>query len=160
MASVPGDEGDAVILLGDTPLLRAATIAELVNTHRASGAALTVVGAEVADPTGYGRLVVRDGVLEAIVEEADASPEQRLITLINTGLMIARVAPLRRALAGLGNDNVKGEFYLTDIVGLVRHADEPTAVYELSDPNEAAGVNTPDQLAVADRAMRERLASR
>ena len=120
------DGGDVLVLPGDTPLLRRATIEALVEQHRASGVACTVLTAVVADPTGYGRVVRgRDGRVERIVEHDDADDEERAITEINTSIYCFRRSLLAPALRRIDPDNAQGEYYLTDVVEVLADAGHP-----------------------------------
>ena len=151
-------DGDVVILPGDTPLLRRETVARLLEEHRASGAALTVMSAVVPDPRGYGRVVTgRDGTLERIVEERDASPAERLIDEVNTGVMVVRQSLLGPALRRVGRQNAQGEYYLTDVVAVLSEMGHATRSFVLADPSEALGVNDRAQLARAEAELRRRI---
>lgn len=146
---------DVIVAFGDTPLVRATTFGRLREAI-AAGAAVAVLGFEAADPTGYGRLVVADGKLAAIVEHKDASEEQKRITLCNGGLMALSGAQALRLLEGVGNANAKGEFYLTDVVALARQAGLPTAVVTAPE-DEVRGVNDRVQLAEVEAIAQGRL---
>ena len=146
---------DLLIAFGDTPLISAETVARL-RAPLAKGAAIAALGFRAADPTGYGRFIVEGDRLVAIREHADASAEERKIDLCNAGLM---AIDGRRALAILdkiGNANSKGEYYLTDAVGVVREQGWESVVIETSE-DEVRGINTKAQLAEAEAAMQERL---
>ena len=151
-------DGDVLILPGDTPLLRPATVARLLSAHRDSQAALTVLTALVEDPTGYGRIVpAKNGGVARIVEERDASPEEKLITEINTSIMVVRASLLGPALRRVGRQNSQNEYYLTDLIGVLHEAGHATRSLVLDDPSEAAGVNDLLQLARAEAVMRHRI---
>ncbi len=146
---------DLLVAFGDTPLISAETF-ERLRAPLARGAALAVLGFRAADPTGYGRLVVRNGRLVAIREQADASADERKITLCNAGVM---AIDGRRALAILdeiGNANSKGEYYLTDAVGIVCEQGWEAVVIETGE-DEVRGINTKAQLAEAEAVMQGRL---
>ena len=146
---------DLLVAFGDTPLISAETFARL-RAPLARGAALAVLGFRAADPTGYGRLVVKDGTLVVIREQADASAEERKITLCNAGVM---AIDGRRALAILdkiSNANAKGEYYLTDAVGIVSEQGWEAVVIETGE-DEVRGINTKAQLAEAEGVMQARL---
>lgn len=150
--------GTVVVLNGDVPLLRPETIAALVATHEAGGCAATVLSARVPDPTGLGRIIrTAGGALERIVEERDASPEQREITEINAGVYAFDGGPLRNALEKLSTDNDQGEEYLTDVLGLLAAAGHPVAVHAAGDPVEALGCNDRAELAVLRACLRDRI---
>ena len=152
MPGVP-DGHDVLVLYGDVPLIRAATLAGLVA--RAGPDALALLSARLPDPSGYGR-VMRDatGRVERIVEERDASREQRAIAEINTGVLAAPAARLRAWLGALRADNSQGEYYLTDCIGAaVRDGCSVEAVVAET-PAEVLGVNDKVQLAEAEAAHR------
>jgi bifunctional UDP-N-acetylglucosamine pyrophosphorylase/glucosamine-1-phosphate N-acetyltransferase len=151
-------DGDVLILPGDTPLLRRSTIARLLSVHRDSDAALTVLSARVEDPTGYGRILhAKDGTVERIVEERDASVDERMVTEINTSIMVVRENLLGPALRKVGRQNAQNEYYLTDLVSVLHDMGHRTNVMELDDANEAAGVNDRLQLSKAERVLRRRI---
>lgn len=159
-ASGSGD-GDVLILPGDTPLLRASTVSALLTRHRASPAALTVLTAEVADPSGYGRIVrAKDGAVARIVEERDADASERLITEINTSIMVVRQSLLGPALRRVDRQNAQNQYYLTDLVAVLHDAGHVTQAMVLEDPVEAQGVNDRRQLASAEAVLRTRINDR
>jgi bifunctional UDP-N-acetylglucosamine pyrophosphorylase / glucosamine-1-phosphate N-acetyltransferase len=152
-----GDGGDIVVLPGDTPLLRPPTLAALVRAHRLADSAATVLTAQLRDPTGYGRVVrSRDGRVARIVEQADASDEERQIDEVNTGIYCFRRSVLAPALRRLSPENAQGEYYLTDVIEVLHGAGYPVTCLVVADPTEAAGVNDRSQLAFAEAALRER----
>ena len=118
--ALAGATGTVVLLSGDVPLLTATTLQALVNRHVETGAAATVLTAMVDDPTGYGRIERRDGGISAIVEHKDASPEQRKIREINSGIYAFDLPPLFGALKQIGSANAQGEYYLPDLVRIYR----------------------------------------
>ncbi len=152
------DEDDVIVLPGDTPLLRAETIAELVAEHRISGAACTILTARVEDPTGYGRIlrVGKDDKIARIVEQADAAPDELDIDEINTGIFCFRRNLLAPALRRLAPDNAQGELYLTDVVEVLAEAGHKVVSVVIDDPSEAQGVNDRVQLASAEADLRAR----
>ena len=153
----PDEGGDVVVLPGDTPLLRPATLAALVRNHRATDAAATVLTATVRDASGYGRIVRNKADRVArIVEQADASDEELAITEINTSIYVFRRGLLAPALRRLSPENAQGEYYLTDIVEVLSDAGYPVTAMPVDDPMEAAGVNDRAQLAVAEAELRDR----
>src|SRR3982750_176078 len=115
-----GASGTVVLLSGDVPLLRAETLQRLVRAHETSGAAATVLTARVSGPHEYGRIVREGGRITAIVEHKDATPEQRAIDEINSGIYAFAVEPLFAALRSIGSANAQGEYYLPDLVGIYR----------------------------------------
>ena len=152
------DVEDLLVVPGDTPLLRAASLGDLVALHRAEDAGVTLLTARLADPSGYGRVVrTPTGSVVGIVEHADATLEQRAIDEINTSIYCFSRGPLAPALRRLSPQNAQGEYYLTDVVSVVHDAGYPTTALELADPLEASGVNDRVQLAEAEAVMRRRI---
>jgi bifunctional UDP-N-acetylglucosamine pyrophosphorylase/glucosamine-1-phosphate N-acetyltransferase len=154
-----GELGDTVVVLnGDVPLLRPETVRALVEAHEAGGLGATVLAAEVADPTGLGR-VVRDeaGRLERIVEERDATAEQRAIREINAGIYAFDGALLREALGKLSTDNDQGEEYLTDVFGLLVTDGRAVGVHVAPDATETLGCNDRAELAGLRALLRDRV---
>lgn len=151
-------DGDVLIMPGDTPLLRPGTIANLLESHRASGAAMSVLSAVVGDSTGYGRIVrTKNGGVARIVEERDATSEEREIKEINTSIMVVRESLLGPALRLVGRQNAQNQYYLTDLVGVLHEAGHAIQAVVLDDPSEAAGVNDRLQLAQAEVVLRRRI---
>ena len=154
-AALQGFEGDIVILYGDTPLLRPETVQRLRERLEA-GADVAVLGFEASDPSGYGRLITApDGALLAIREDKDASPEERRITLCNSGVFGFRGAGVLTLLDGIGNDNAKGEYYLTDAVEIARAAGKSVVAVSCAE-EEVQGVNSRSQLAQAEAALQDK----
>jgi bifunctional UDP-N-acetylglucosamine pyrophosphorylase/glucosamine-1-phosphate N-acetyltransferase len=156
--AMPGidDQATVLVLYGDVPLVRSETAASLAEAGARGVALLTV---RMADPTGYGR-IVRDaaGNVTRIVEQKDATPEERAIDEVNTGLMAAPAGKLRAWLSRLDNSNAQGEFYLTDVTGLAVGDGVPVSTVEATDYEEVMGVNDKIQLAEAEAAVRRRRA--
>jgi len=153
---IDGD-GDVLVLPGDTPLLRPATIASLVAHHRSSGAACTVLTATMDDPRGYGRVVrAADGSVRRIVEHADATSEELAITEVNTSIYCVRLAELAPALRRLEPQNAQGEYYLTDVVEVLADAGYTVTAHPADDAAETQGVNDRHQLAAAEAELRRR----
>ena len=154
--------GDMLVLFGDTPLLTAETMQDMLTARSAAeNPAVVVLGFRPDDPAEYGRLVTAaDGGLEAIVEFKDASAAQREIGLCNAGIMAIDGNHLFALLDSVGNDNANGEYYLTDIVELARDRGLRCDVVEAADPVEVMGVNSRAQLAAAEAAMQARLRDR
>ncbi|MFD7510843.1 bifunctional UDP-N-acetylglucosamine diphosphorylase/glucosamine-1-phosphate N-acetyltransferase GlmU [Streptomyces sp. NPDC059853] len=156
--------GTVLVTCGDTPLLTAATLAELTRVHTAEGNAVTVLTAEVPDPTGYGRIVREDGAaggaVTAIVEQRDATEEQRAIREINSGVFAFDARLLAEALGQLSTDNSQGEEYLTDVLGILRAAGHRAGAARAADHAEIAGINNRVQLAAARRLLNDRLLER
>jgi bifunctional UDP-N-acetylglucosamine pyrophosphorylase / glucosamine-1-phosphate N-acetyltransferase len=153
-------KGQVLVLYGDTPLLRPETIAK-VSAELKSGADLVVIGFEPNNPSGYGRLLLDERQrLIGIREEKDASPEERAIGLCNSGIMGFRSGKTLLGLLGrIGNDNAKGEFYLTEAVALAR-GDRLETRMVMSDAEEVLGVNSRSELAEAEALMQRRLRAR
>ena len=153
------DGADEVLVLsGDTPLLTTGLLEALLGTHRREDAAATVLAFEPPDARAYGR-IVRDaqGALRAIVEAADATPEQLELQEVNSSIYVFRAAALWPALGRLEPANAQGELYLTDAVRLLVEAGERVAVHAVEDPFQAEGVNTRVELAVAGAELRRRV---
>lgn len=154
-------EGTTFILYGDVPLLSEETLTALLHYHEEQQAAATVLTAVVPDPTGYGRIVRSEtGEVLRIVEHKDATPSERAIREINTGIYCFDNQKLLKALAQVKNDNAQGEYYVTDCIGILRQAGEKVAAFEAVDPDETMGVNDRAQLAEAEAYMRRRIAVR
>ena len=150
--ALAGAEGDAVILYADTPLIRPETLAAM-RAARDAGAAAVALGFEAADPGGYGRLILgADGALDRIVEAKDADAAERAVTLCNSGVMMVDAALLMPLIDRVGNDNAKGEYYLTDIVALARADGHACAVVACPEA-ETLGVNSRADLAAAEAAF-------
>jgi bifunctional UDP-N-acetylglucosamine pyrophosphorylase / glucosamine-1-phosphate N-acetyltransferase len=149
---------DLVVLPGDAPLLRPATIEALVEAHRQSAAAATLLTARLEDPTGYGRVVrSRDGRVAAIVEQADATDEQLAIDEVCTSIYAFRRSVLAPALRRVSPDNAQGEYYLTDVIAVLHDAGYPVTSLVARDPVETSGVNDRSQLATAEAVLRSRI---
>ena len=146
-AELAGASGTVVLLSGDVPLLRSETLVRLVRTHRERSAAATVVTARVERPDGYGRIVRRDGQIVAIVEHKDASPEERHIDEINSGIYAFDLAHLFAALREIGSSNAQGEYYLPDLVRIYRARGLGVETVTVDDPHEILGVNSRRELA-------------
>jgi len=152
MPDVP-DGARVLVMYGDAPLFTAATLRRLLD----AGGRLALLAAELDDPTGYGR-IVRDaqGNVAAVVEEKDASDEQRAINLVNTGVIAADATALKAWLARLSNDNAQGEYYLTDVAGMAAADFTAAELVVVADPRETEGANDPWQLAQLERAFQQR----
>ncbi|OQY19619.1 MAG: UDP-N-acetylglucosamine diphosphorylase/glucosamine-1-phosphate N-acetyltransferase [Desulfobacteraceae bacterium 4572_35.1] len=149
--------GTVLLLCGDVPLLRCQTIDEMLQAHASAGAAVSVLTANMEDPRGYGRIVRSGAEIEHIVEEKDASAEEKKITEINTGIYALEVPLAFELLGQLSNDNAQGEYYLTDIIALARTQGYKVVASTLDDVSEAMGINDRVQLAQAAAIMRERI---
>jgi bifunctional UDP-N-acetylglucosamine pyrophosphorylase / glucosamine-1-phosphate N-acetyltransferase len=158
LAAVPDLDGPVLLVNGDAPLLRAATVAALVDAHRAAGNVLTVLTAEVDDPIGLGRIVRDDdGSVRAIVEERDATDAQRAIREINAGVYVGDAAALRRSLAALEADNDQGEQYVTDVLGLLVAEGAPVGGVRAEDADDVLGCNDQRELAARRRTLNDRV---
>lgn len=150
-------DGTLLVVCGDTPLLTARTLHALLETHASSGASVTVLSMRLPDPKGYGRIVRKDdGVgIDRIVEEKDASPEQKQLDEVNSGIYAFSYVALTGVLSSLTADNSQGEYYLTDTVSILQSRGAKAAVVCAEDHHELMGINTPDQLAEAEAAWRQ-----
>lgn len=150
-------DGDVIVLPGDTPLLRAATLAALVEHHREHEAACTLLTARMQDPSGYGRVLRgEDGRVQRVVEHADASEDEREVDEINTSIYCFRLSVLAPALRRLSPENAQGEYYLTDVVEVLAEAGYGVGALVAEDPLETQGVNDRRQLAAAEAELRRR----
>ncbi|HUP87632.1 MAG TPA: NTP transferase domain-containing protein [Acidimicrobiales bacterium] len=155
------DDGDVLVLPGDTPLLRAQTIAALVKAHRQSDAAATLLTAVIEDPSGYGRVLRgKDQRVARIVEHKDATDEERLINEVCTSIYCFRRSVLAPALRRLTPDNAQGEYYLTDVIGVLHDAGYNVVSMVAADAMETAGINDRAQLAIAEAELRDRTNAR
>jgi len=153
------DDGIALILSGDVPLIAADTLRALVVAS--GGERLALLTIELADPTGYGRVLRGDdGRVQGIVEQKDATEAQRAVRETYTGVMAAPAAALKRWLGRLTNDNAQGEYYLTDVVKMAVDEGMPVVAQQTADELQVAGVNSPVQLAALERAWQRRQAHR
>ena len=150
-----GRTGTLVLLSGDVPLLKSHTLASLVSAHRATGATATVVTAVATHPYGYGRIVRTDGRVARIVEERDASPAQRKIKEVNTGIYAFDLAPLWAALRSIAAENAQGEYYLTDLIAIYRRRKLVVESVQVEDFREVRGVNSRTELADVSRVVRQ-----
>ncbi len=159
--ALAGFRGDVLILYGDVPLVTTETMRRMIEAlHGDGGPSVVVLGFRPADPGAYGRVIVGpDGRLDKIVEYKDATPEERAVTLCNSGLMAVRSSDLFRLLARLGNDNAAGEYYLTDLVELARQ-DGRFSVGIETDAIEVAGVNSRGELALLEQEWQQRRRAR
>jgi bifunctional UDP-N-acetylglucosamine pyrophosphorylase/glucosamine-1-phosphate N-acetyltransferase len=151
-------ETHVLILCGDTPLLTSETLASLVERHESSEALCTVLTADLEDPFGYGRILrdSEDQVL-GIVEEKDASPAEKQIREINSGVYVVRREVLLNEVPRISNDNVQKEYYLTDLLKLIRESGGKVCAYKTQDAQEISGVNSRVQLSVCEQVFRQRL---
>jgi bifunctional UDP-N-acetylglucosamine pyrophosphorylase/glucosamine-1-phosphate N-acetyltransferase len=146
-----------IVLSGDAPLITAATISKLQDFHQQTKAAMTILSAQLENPTGYGRIIRsggRNGEVKAVVEEKSATPAQRKIREIKSGFYAFSTKPLFENIERLRTDNPHGEYYLTDMAAVLRKAKQRVAAIETSNPSEILGSNTRAELVDLDRKMR------
>ncbi|HEU4401299.1 MAG TPA: bifunctional UDP-N-acetylglucosamine diphosphorylase/glucosamine-1-phosphate N-acetyltransferase GlmU [Candidatus Polarisedimenticolia bacterium] len=156
---IAGHRGDILILNGDLPALRAETLRRFVEFHRAAGAPLSLLTTVVLEPRGYGRVIRNySGDVSRIVEESDASPEERATQEINCGIYCVDADHLCRPLKRATSNNAQGEIYLTDLVEILRRDGRKVAAYRHPEPSEVLGVNDRRDLAAAARALYQRKA--
>ncbi|MYL51593.1 bifunctional UDP-N-acetylglucosamine diphosphorylase/glucosamine-1-phosphate N-acetyltransferase GlmU [Halobacillus litoralis] len=151
-------EGTTVVVCGDTPLLTGETLQKLLDHHDAEGAKATVLTAHAEDPHGYGRVIRGgNGQVERIVEQKDASDEEQAIQEINTGTYCFDNAMLFDALKNVSNDNVQGEYYLPDVVEILKGQGETISAYQTPEFSESLGVNDRVALSKAEKLMKQRI---
>jgi bifunctional UDP-N-acetylglucosamine pyrophosphorylase/glucosamine-1-phosphate N-acetyltransferase len=152
------EDGVTVVICGDTPLVRKETVEAMIALHLQQGAAATILTAEINDPTGYGRILRgSDNSVLRIVEHKDCSPEETLIHEINTGTYCFDNRKLFQALEKVTNANAQGEYYLTDVIGILQGEGNVIVASLVEDPAEAIGVNDRIALGEAERLMRKRI---
>jgi len=150
--------GSLLVVYGDTPLLTVQTLRRLADHHMISGNAATFLAMDVPDPSGYGRMLVDNhGYLERIVEDKDATPQERAITLVNSGVACWDIPMLLAVLPRLQPNNAKHEYYLTDAVALLRNLGGRVGVIRAKNPDETQGINTRVDLARAEFISRQRI---
>ncbi|GIZ51925.1 bifunctional UDP-N-acetylglucosamine diphosphorylase/glucosamine-1-phosphate N-acetyltransferase GlmU [Noviherbaspirillum aridicola] len=152
------DDVPTLVLYGDVPLTSGQSLRQLLDS--AGGNKLAILTVELEDPTGYGRILRRDGRIVGIVEQKDADEQQRAIREVNTGIMVAPTPQLRKWLAGLSNDNAQKEYYLTDIVACAVADDVPVVAAQPAAVWETLGVNSKVQLAELERIHQRNIAVR
>jgi bifunctional UDP-N-acetylglucosamine pyrophosphorylase/glucosamine-1-phosphate N-acetyltransferase len=155
---VLADDGVVVVLSGDVPLTQAGTLQALID--QCGGQQLALLTIDMANPTGYGRIVREGDVVQAIVEQKDATDAQRQISEVYSGIMAVPARRLKAWLARLDNQNVQGEYYLTDVVKLAVAEGVPVVAHKITDALQVAGINSPVQLAELERAHQLRQAHR
>jgi bifunctional UDP-N-acetylglucosamine pyrophosphorylase/glucosamine-1-phosphate N-acetyltransferase len=152
-----GFKGDILVLPGDVPLIRTETIQEFVRFHREGGFQASVLTADVANPHGYGRIVRRnDNEISKIVEHRDASAEVLKIAEINTSIYVFNAPLLFETLTKIRNVNAQSEYYLTDVIGILAAEGRKVGVWKSPQADEILGINTRQEIAYTDRAMRRR----
>jgi bifunctional UDP-N-acetylglucosamine pyrophosphorylase/glucosamine-1-phosphate N-acetyltransferase len=147
--------GSLILLSGDVPMLTAGTLERLIARHTTTGAAATVITAVVEEPYGYGRIVRLDDRIERIVEERDASEEQRVIREINSGIYAFALDGLFDAVRGIAAENAQQEYYLPDLVAIYRAQGRDVETVTVVDPDEIRGVNSRAELAAVSRIIRD-----
>ena len=148
--------GTVLILCGDVPLVRGETLRSFINHFWENESTLSVLTAVVEHPLGYGRILrSREGWLEKIVEEKDASEEERMIREINTGIFCVKAPFLMEGLTEIGQENAQGEYYLTDLVEIARRRGLRCSAHQVADPVEVMGINTRVDLAIANEVLRQ-----
>ncbi|HEX8780761.1 MAG TPA: bifunctional UDP-N-acetylglucosamine diphosphorylase/glucosamine-1-phosphate N-acetyltransferase GlmU, partial [Nocardioides sp.] len=153
--------GTVIVLAGDAPLLRGESLQAFAAEHEAAERAVSILTGEVAEPFGYGRVIRNDeGDVEAIVEEKDATPEQREIREINSGILAFDAEFLVHALPRISNDNAKGEYYLTDAIGIAREDGLTVGAFAIDDVMQTEGANDRVQLAELGRELNRRIVTR
>lgn len=151
-------DGDILILYGDTPLLKPETLKDMHELHKSEGYGATILTSEFDDPTGYGRIIRnKEGLVEAIIEEKDADISIKAVKEINSGIYFFNGKELREALGHLNNNNSQGEYYLTDVIGIMRKKGLRIGAYLINDDEEIMGVNNRYQLSQANAIMRGRI---
>lgn len=154
MPEVPETVHNVIILCGDTPLLKAETIRALLDDHINKNRDLSLLAVEIEDPTGYGRVVINaDRELTRIVEEADATADEKNISIVNSGIYCVTKDFLSASLHKITPDNAQGEFYLTDIIGVGYSMGKHIGVLVGSNPEEVSGVNSPADLKAVEKLM-------
>ncbi|MGY3724097.1 UDP-N-acetylglucosamine pyrophosphorylase /glucosamine-1-phosphate N-acetyltransferase [Granulicatella balaenopterae] len=156
---VLGDkEGTTIVLCGDTPLITEETINQLIKTHQKLQAKATILTGFAENPTGYGRVIrSEDGYVVKNVEQKDATPEEQLIQEVNTGTYCFDNQTLFEALHRVGNDNAQGEYYLPDVLEIIKKDGGMVAAYQMSNFDEGLGVNDRIALSKAEKIMRQRI---
>jgi len=150
-----GKTGSVVLLSGDVPLLSVNSLNSLLAAHAEAQAAATVITAKLPRPFGYGRIVRTNGVISKIVEEKDASPTQKAITEINSGIYAFEVAPLFAALDGIGTANKQGEYYLPDLISIYRKQKRTVTTWTVERADEIRGINSRTELAEVSSMVRQ-----
>ncbi|EOD1961953.1 bifunctional UDP-N-acetylglucosamine diphosphorylase/glucosamine-1-phosphate N-acetyltransferase GlmU [Listeria monocytogenes] len=157
-AELAGKDGVTLVVYGDTPLIEASTMEALLKYHHEKRAKATILTTVIEDPTGYGRIIRDDlGIVEKIVEHKDATEKEQRISEINTGTYCFDNKALFEALENVSNDNVQGEYYLPDVIKILKDSDEVVAAYRMESFEESLGVNDRIALAEASRLMQRRI---
>lgn len=159
--TLAAEAGTTIVLYGDTPLITASLIESLITHHEAEGAKATVLTSEADNPAGYGRVIRgKDGMVVSIVEDKDATNQEKQINEINTGIYCFDNRALFRALKQVDNHNAQGEYYLPDVIGILRDEGADVNAYQTENFSETLGVNDRVQLAAAEKLMKRRINER
>ena len=152
------DDANVLILYGDTPLITTKTIEELLAYHKENNYKGTVLTAYVEDPTGYGR-IIRDenGEISKIVEQKDSKEEELKIKEINSGIYCFKGKYLKEALGEIDNNNAQGEYYITDVITILKAKNQKVGAFLIDNPDEIYGINSRVQLAFCEKIMRQRI---
>ncbi|EIA20997.1 bifunctional UDP-N-acetylglucosamine diphosphorylase/glucosamine-1-phosphate N-acetyltransferase GlmU [Listeria fleischmannii] len=154
-------DGVTIVVCGDTPLIESTTMGALIKYHSEKRAKATILTTQLDDPTGYGRILRDDlGIVERIVEHKDATEKEQRVQEINTGTYCFDNRALFEALSKVSNDNAQGEYYLPDVIKILKDSDEVVAAYRMENFEESLGVNDRVALAEASRLMRNRINER
>jgi UDP-N-acetylglucosamine diphosphorylase/glucosamine-1-phosphate N-acetyltransferase len=152
-----GQKGDVLILCGDVPLLRPSTLKNFREFHNSSGATATVMTTEFDDPTGYGRIIKdKNGDILKIVEQKDANDSEKAVKEINSGVYIIDKDSLFESLKHISSDNASREYYLTDVVQVLKSQNKKVSTFLIDDNSEIQGINTVEQLMQAESIMNAR----
>lgn len=154
--ALEGYTGDVVVLYGDMPLFKKETYKNLIQTHQESGADCTVLTATTDDKLAYGRIIRENGNIIDIIEDKDCTPEQKEIKELNVGVYVFKSNVLFENLNKLKNNNAQGEYYLTDVPKILIGEGKTIATYTTYDKHEILGVNTPEDLELCEKLIKER----
>jgi bifunctional UDP-N-acetylglucosamine pyrophosphorylase/glucosamine-1-phosphate N-acetyltransferase len=153
-----GKEGTTLVLSGDTPLLRAETLKQLMDDHEKEKAKATILTALADDPHGYGRVIrAEDGTVRKIIEEKDATAKEKAVQEINTGTYCFDNQELFKALEKVDNNNAQGEYYLPDVIEILKENNEKVGAFQLENMDETLGVNDRIALSEASALMKQRI---
>ncbi|KAA6230626.1 UDP-N-acetylglucosamine pyrophosphorylase [Chlorobium phaeovibrioides] len=150
-------QGEVLILSGDAPLFTLESLQNLIRFHRESDAQATVLTAEMENPTGYGRVIRKPGTdsVEKIIEQKDATEEEKTVKEINSGVYVFNAETLFSSLKEITTNNAQHEYYLTDVFGVCFRKGSRVAAWKTPNPDEIHGINTPQQLAHAERLLKK-----
>lgn len=152
------NDGDVLIVCGDTPLLTFDTLDAMYKNHKQNSNKATILTALIDNPSGYGRIIRDDkGMAQSIIEDKDATESQKSINEINSGIYFFDAKVLKDSLSNLNNNNAQNEYYLTDIIKIIKDSDYAIGAYTIEDTDEIMGVNNRLQLSIANEIMRKRI---